>query len=787
MIVKRMALVLLFIPLLLGLLAGPAGACDSTHRPKVEDREINTWFCFRDSNTAVVFVHGVLSNSLSSWHNEVRDTYWPEMIAADADTFGDAAVFLAGYHTGIATGQFGLDDAIAELKTGLTTRRNGQTKSVMEFQRVFFITHSLGGIAVRRLIVQEQELFASKQIAVVLLGSPSRGSEYASALDRLAGVLAVKNDFQKKLEWRNDWALSLHKDFRALIDTPNFKRLIGLELFEDVSVFKDSDAVEKTNWVGYMKRFFVDVAISETVFSRPVVPVESSGEYWSADNTVIAGTDHFSIAKPASPTDSVYEQVAGFFKTKFNPEESEGCGAPNGFKVLIDSRAGGPDGGLLPISVRRADEDLPGDVENDPVTPQKRNNKFEYYVPSEHPFPCNGDLFHAEVVRSSALGESELISGGAAEENMKICFKRTTDLSRSGKDYARVDCKDPAGGNCILHKPNQRGLADPCDDNSWFKLPDFDWPGFVSTANASTSGEIYWVTPSLDTIVKTPILERNGYTEFSIFADGLKEAFDATHYDFSVRVNGIRVYFDGWPPERLKRRYRGEGELSLRFALDNLNFSGANQGYDDIEVAIRLYTLSKDRKEGVKPIYTAVTRRPYAALRHFEEPFNAIMRKASADEGARFEWSATFRPSQQKDRYAIMLLSRKIDSAASDSLASAFSSVSAAKDKLQGLRLSYKDRQIRGRLHPPRPSMDAVGLTLALADKQNRIVSSFDLDTAKSICRFLVANGARLRAAGAVAADAFIFDFDPAQQGEKNFRPSIYRTCRSFAASGKKS
>jgi hypothetical protein len=59
-----------------------------------------------------VFVHGVLSDSLSSWHNEARDTYWPEMIAADADTFGDAAIFLAGYHSSLLTGQFGLDDAI---------------------------------------------------------------------------------------------------------------------------------------------------------------------------------------------------------------------------------------------------------------------------------------------------------------------------------------------------------------------------------------------------------------------------------------------------------------------------------------------------------------------------------------------------------------------------------------------------------------------------------------------------------------------------------------------------
>ena len=63
----------------------------------------NTWYRFNDSDTAVVFIHGVLSNSRTCWLNESDASgercYWPELLAAD-DRFGKPAIYLGNQRVG---------------------------------------------------------------------------------------------------------------------------------------------------------------------------------------------------------------------------------------------------------------------------------------------------------------------------------------------------------------------------------------------------------------------------------------------------------------------------------------------------------------------------------------------------------------------------------------------------------------------------------------------------------------------------------------------------------------
>jgi hypothetical protein len=771
------AALLLLVAFLLALSSAGAFACDASKRPK--DTDINTWFCYRESNTAIVFVHGVLSNGLSSWLNtEVTpNTYWPEMIAQDP-SFGSPAIFIAGYHSGLQAGQFGLTDAISEVQDGLFSKRPpGGGKTVMEFDRIFFVAHSLGGVVLRRLIVEKQDDFIEHQIGMVLLGSPSKGAQLATSLSILSGLMAEKrNDFQQKLEWQNDWIMTLHKDFRTLADSEEFRgRMRGLELFEESSIFRDTDTVRKKNVTEYIKNFFRDVALNDTLLERPVVPKESAGEYWNADNVAVAGTDHFSLVKPATSSDGAYTKVVNFFAaTMFEAVNSE-CAQLPGFRVIIDSKKD-QSGRLIPISVLRNEDDLSGDVDNEPVTPQIVGQKFEYFLPSGHPFPCRGEKFRAEVTRTVLSGDAQIAVSGGPLEILALCFKRTSDIQRQ-KNFAKANCTIADNGMCKLGGPAQRGLADPCDANVWNIFDDWHWPKLVASAQAAAS-ELFWVTPSLDTLLKMPDDQRYGYTEFVVGVSGLPPATSASRYELTVRVNGIRIYFDGWPPEKLRKRYRGKGDLSLRFALDNLNFAGPYDGYDEIEVAVRVFAEGKG-SEG-EPVATAVSRRPYAALRDYEEPFHKLMRERSNDEGGKFDWSANFRPSTTLGRYAIMLLSRKVNTSDDAGVTDALASVAAAKDRLSAVGLRFSGQSVTGRIHPPRPSKDAVGLTLALTDTKGRIVSGFNQKEVRSLCAWLLQNRKKLFSIGAASADAFVFDFDPAFAGSRGFKPSYYQTCRSM-------
>jgi len=78
------------------------------------------WFHYTEADTALVFVHGVLSDNTSAWLCEGKspgkDCYWPDLIRKDK-RFNDISIFFAGYHTGIDSLQYGIRNCADELFT----------------------------------------------------------------------------------------------------------------------------------------------------------------------------------------------------------------------------------------------------------------------------------------------------------------------------------------------------------------------------------------------------------------------------------------------------------------------------------------------------------------------------------------------------------------------------------------------------------------------------------------------------------------------------------------------
>src|SRR6185369_16561147 len=79
----------------------------------------NIWYQYTSSSAALVFVHGILSDSRSCWlhvdrHDGRKNVYWPELVRTDR-RFGDPSIFLGGYYTAVDAGPYEVKDCAAEL------------------------------------------------------------------------------------------------------------------------------------------------------------------------------------------------------------------------------------------------------------------------------------------------------------------------------------------------------------------------------------------------------------------------------------------------------------------------------------------------------------------------------------------------------------------------------------------------------------------------------------------------------------------------------------------------
>ena len=158
-----------------------------TDRP--EPNVNNIWYKTRNKDAVIVFVHGILSDSRDAWAHKGNGesiTYWPKLLLTDA-TFNGYSIFLGGYHTEADSHNFGMRDAAEQLFQSLKFKQN-DLMSVLDHSTIVFVTHSTGGIVVRHMLVREKSAFRTKKLGLLLIASPSLGSEYA---DRLTVVLDI--------------------------------------------------------------------------------------------------------------------------------------------------------------------------------------------------------------------------------------------------------------------------------------------------------------------------------------------------------------------------------------------------------------------------------------------------------------------------------------------------------------------------------------------------------------------------------------------------------------------
>lgn len=218
--------------------------------------------------------------------------YWPELIRQDP-RLHHPSIFLGGYYTDFDSGKYDITDCAKELLTGLRVPDARLQRPVLDHQRIVFVCHSTGGIIVRYLLESEAQLFATKQIGLVLMASPSYGSKLANTLGGLASF--YDNQLGRHLRWGNDLLQNLDDRFKDVLDRRTIPQLVGIEACENHFI------IHRKFWPNRMK----------------VVKKDSAGRYFAV--RMLANTDHFSVVKPSSASHPAHLLLVDFWLRHYGP------------------------------------------------------------------------------------------------------------------------------------------------------------------------------------------------------------------------------------------------------------------------------------------------------------------------------------------------------------------------------------------------------------------------------------------------------------------------------------
>jgi hypothetical protein len=249
-------------------------------------RANNRWYLISHSQSVIVFVHGILSDSRDCWlykdpSDEARNEYWPRLIASDP-RFRDTSLFLGGYYTAVDAGPYEIRNCATELFGAMNRVDETGSRPVMTRDDIVFVCHSTGGVVARYLLDYYSEKFRDKRVAILLIASPSYGSKWADKLSLLSRFYNLKLGIQ--LNW-GSWSLrELDARFKDLVNERKIPSLIGIEAYENRFIFHNK---------------FVPI---DTV----VVTEESAGRYFGAP-VLLRETDHFSSVKPSNTKHPAHE------------------------------------------------------------------------------------------------------------------------------------------------------------------------------------------------------------------------------------------------------------------------------------------------------------------------------------------------------------------------------------------------------------------------------------------------------------------------------------------------
>ncbi|MGQ0672268.1 MAG: esterase/lipase family protein [Hyphomicrobium sp.] len=663
-----------------------------------EARAKSHWYCYNDSDTAIVFVHGLRSDSRNAWLGAKEDAFWPRLAARDY-RLGKPAIFLASFFTGSEASDYDIPKAAANLFVDLTTNSgNAGHPPVTDKRNIMFVTHSLGGIMVRAVLSANPGVFEGKRIGLLLVASPSKGSTYASylapGLEKMVG----------QLSWDSDYLETLHNQFLRFKEEKKRYRITGRELYEHKFAVMDTESIWgwAPNW-------------ASRKFASPVVVKDSAVRNYFPDAAQIPESDHASIAKPDSMEHPSHQHLVSVYKAMLADPAPE-CEAPPHFEVSLDIKAAGEKKPVF-IFARPFTKDTV--IPERPPVPADPASGLHIYRPGPVPsFPCRGEAFKARFFRNEAATKGSHRSNISAKQT-DFCFVR----SNAAADAKRAKLKCTELKACEIDKA-EAGMAVACASTGW-RLPKF-----VNTAHAAeTDGTTHWEVPSLETLKSMPDELRTGYAEFTVTGDGEAGLSEATHFTYALSVNGVPLHVDGLPPHSEAVLLAGDKKPRLNFALENLAFTGGSDGREKIDLEIVYY-------QGENLIHSTLLKRDYVSYRAAQKirVVNALRDPSDALSNLgrhlitsdAYDWVGTYRPAKVQASFEVMLVPA----------ANAGGAV-AEKQAFDALAKEYAGKPVVGVIRPGRKENVTYGMIFAQQLETGQIKSLYTREEAADICRWV--------------------------------------------------
>ncbi len=230
-----------------------------------------------NEQVAIIFIHGVMGDAKTTFKSDSNILSWPEMLAIDPTLGAKLRVLSLAYQSG----PLQQTSNIHEIATRLSSRiiDKGVFKHA---SKVIFITHSMGGLVARHILLQinrDRPEDYAKIAGLFFLATPSGGSEVA-----------------KLTTWMSR--------------NPQFNDMSPVE-------FNTFLQAEEDDWAALQRKRNIDAPYPKTycIYEKlpvgPTVIVPRNRAQIGCDERPIAfDRNHIDLVKPANRSDEIYQYVA---------------------------------------------------------------------------------------------------------------------------------------------------------------------------------------------------------------------------------------------------------------------------------------------------------------------------------------------------------------------------------------------------------------------------------------------------------------------------------------------
>jgi pimeloyl-ACP methyl ester carboxylesterase len=122
------------------------------------------------STPVIVFVHGVLGDSKSTWTNGY--VYWPELLTHD-EVFNGTSIYVLEYDSSLLRGGLNINELAKNM------RLHFENDEIAKHKEIIFIAHSMGGLITRDYLSTHHDV-AEKTKFLYFFSTPTLGSEIAT-------------------------------------------------------------------------------------------------------------------------------------------------------------------------------------------------------------------------------------------------------------------------------------------------------------------------------------------------------------------------------------------------------------------------------------------------------------------------------------------------------------------------------------------------------------------------------------------------------------------------------